>query len=47
MERTFLDFGIKLVVAEDLEDSPDVVDVAGGVLSVNDDVIQDADRRYI
>ena len=32
MELTFLDFGIELVVAQDLEDSADVVDVAGGVL---------------
>ena len=32
MELTFLDFGIELVVAQDLEDSADVVDVARGVL---------------
>ena len=43
MELTFLYLGIELVGAQDLEDSPDVVDVAGGVLGVDDNVIQDAD----
>ena len=47
MELTFLDLGIKLVGAQDLEDSPDMVDVTGGVLGVDDDVIQDADCRHV
>ena len=47
MELTFLYFGIELVGAQDLEDSPDVVDVARGVLGVDDNVIQDADCRHI
>ena len=47
MELTFFDLGIKLVVTQDLENSPDVADVAGGVLGVDDDVIQDADCRHV
>ena len=47
MKLTFLYLGIELVGAQGLEDSPNVVDVAGGVLRVDDNVIQDADCRHI
>ena len=47
IEFAFLHLGVEPVVPEDLQDGADVLDMEGGVLGEDDDIVEDADRRQI
>ena len=47
IEFAFFHLGVELVVAQDLQDGADVLDMERGVLGEDDEIVEDADRRQI